>query len=553
MENMNININRRRIPFQQAARNCERVLKQPQWALAGLLVVLAAAGKAEETQFQFDLPITKGPFEPTMESLLKYETPDWFRDAKFGIWAHWGPSSVLGTGNWIAREMYQEGSRPYQLFQDKLGHQSEYGYKDLIPLWKAEKWEPDRLMALYKKAGAKYFVSMGAFHDNFYMWETKLPHRWNAVNMGPKRDIVGEWQKAARKAGLKFGISDHLGPSYTWFQTSHGADTNGPKAGVPYDGADPKWQDLYHPANPEDHGMGWAGITWYSDKPAWAQEWYNAMKEVMDKYQPDLFYTDGPIPWDKVGLSAMANFYNVKAEPSGKTQGVYALKGECKGSHVQDMERGILAEITPYPWQIDTCASGGGDWFYNSFREHYRSATWVSQMLVDVVSKNGNLLLNIVQRPDGTILPEEEEMLHQIADWIAVQGEAIYGTRPWTRYGEGPVRARSGAFNEDYEYTAKDVRFTTKGKLLYAIALGWPGDGKLQVKSLAEPAGKITRVTLLGHDGILDWKQTADGLLVTLPAKQISPYTVALKITGDGMLEPAAIPAEVIRAGADGK
>ena len=539
--------------FHPTKSHLGHIVRIPHWAAAGLVLALAAAGNAEDVKFQFHLPIAKGPFEGNMESLLKYQTPDWYRDAKFGIWAHWGPSSVLGTGNWIAREIYQEGSGPYKRFQEKLGHQSEYGFKDLIPLWKAEKWDPDRLMALYKKAGAKYFFTMGAFHDNFYMWETKLPHRWNAVEMGPKRDIVGEWQKAAKKAGLKFGISDHLGPSYTWFQPSHGADKNGPKAGVPYDGADPRWQDLYHPADPEDHGMGWAGITWYSDKEPWQQEWYNAMKEVMDKYQPDLFYTDGPIPWGTVGMSAMANFYNVTTDTSGKTHGVYALKGECKGSHVQDMERGILAEITPFPWQIDTCASGGGDWFYNSSREHYRSATWVTHMLVDVVSKNGNLLLNIVQRPDGTILPDEEEMLNQMADWIAVHGEAIYGTRPWQRYGEGPVRARSGSFNEDYNYTSKDVRFTTKGKVLYAIALGWPEDGKLLVRSLAEPAGKITGVCLLGHDGRVDWKQTPEGLLVTLPANKISPFTAALRVEGEGLLQPAAIPPEVVRSGADGR
>jgi len=539
--------------FYRAASFCERLSKKPHWVVAGLILVLGASVYAEEANFKFNLPIAEGPFEGNMESLQKYQTPDWFRDAKFGIWSHWGPSSVLGTGNWIAREMYQEGSRPYKLFQERLGHQSEYGYKDLIPLWKAEKWEPDRLMALYKKAGAKYFVSMGAFHDNFYMWETKLPHRWNAAEMGPKRDIVGEWQKAAKKAGLKFGISEHLGPSYTWFQPSHGADRTGPKAGVPYDGADPKWQDLYHPPDPEDHGMGWAGITWYSDKAPWQQEWYNAIKEVVDKYQPDLFYTDGPIPFGVVGMSAVANYYNVKTDKSGKTNGVYALKGECNGSHVQDMERGILAEITPYPWQIDTCASGGGDWFYNASREHYRSATWVTHMLVDVVSKNGNLLLNIVQRPDGTILPEEEEMLNQVAGWIAIHGEAIYGTRPWKRYGEGPVRARSGSFNEDYKYTSKDVRFTTKGNVLYAIALGRPEDGKLVVKSLAEAAGKITDVSLLGYGGKLDWKQSAEALLVTLPAKSISPYTVGLKIKGEGMLQPAPIAPEVIRADADGR
>ena len=218
-----------------------------------------------------------------MDSLKQYKCPDWFRDAKFGIWAHWGPQAVPMDGDWYARGMYEQGSGHYKYHIEHYGHPSQFGYKDIIPLWKAEKWDPDRLMQLYKKAGAKYFVSMGSHHDNFFLWNSKL-HKWNAVNMGPKRDVVGDWQKAAKKYGLRFGVSEHLGASFTWFQASHGSDKTGPKAGVPYDGANPEYQDLYHfPAKPGDTG-------WYSNDPRWQRQWYAEIQELVDNYHPDLLY-----------------------------------------------------------------------------------------------------------------------------------------------------------------------------------------------------------------------------------------------------------------------
>ena len=232
---------------------------------AGMVLVLgllAAGAKAED---KGNYPIAEGPFKPDFESLKQYQCPEWFRDAKFGIWAHWGPQAVPMDGDWYARGMYEEGNGHYKHHLANYGHPSEHGYKDIIPLWKAEKWDPDRLMGLYKKAGARYFVSMGSHHDNFFLWDSKI-HGWNAVKMGPKRDVVGDWQKAAKKYGLRFGVSEHLGASFTWFQSAHRADKKGPKAGVPYDGADPKYQELYHfPAQPNDKG-------WYSTDPALASD-----------------------------------------------------------------------------------------------------------------------------------------------------------------------------------------------------------------------------------------------------------------------------------------
>jgi len=500
--------------------------------LAMALVRMACAA-------ELNLPTAEGPFRPSPESLKQYQYPDWFRDAKFGIWAHWGPQAVPMDGDWYARGMYEPGNKHYKYHLEHYGHPSEFGYKDIIPLWKAEKWDPDRLMSLYQKAGAKYFVSMGSHHDNFFLWNSKL-HRWNAVNMGPHRDVVGEWQKAAQKYGLKFGVSEHLGASFTWFQSSHRADRQGPKAGVPYDGANTNYWDLYHfPAEPDDRG-------WYSTNPRWQQQWYDEIKELVDNYHPDLLYSDGGVPFGNVvGYSLIAHLYNDSAaRHGGQVEVVYNCKQKSEGRWVEDLERGIMPKIDPYPWQTDTSI---GDWFYDrNFK--FRPVRWVIHMLVDNVSKNGNLLLNVVQRPDGSLDPEVEQMLGQLADWNAIHGEAIFGTRPWLVYGESTVRVRGGSFGEDFRYNAHEIRFTTKGSTLYAFALGWPEDRKVTIRSLAKPDGAninhIEQIALLGYTGKLDWQQTAEDLTVTLPEQKVSEYAVALKITGSGLTNvPLAAPA----------
>ncbi|MBI5388211.1 MAG: alpha-L-fucosidase [Verrucomicrobia bacterium] len=520
-------------------------------ALAASSLLLTCHAQPVPPAAKLNLSVAPGPFQPTMESLTNYHCPDWFRDAKFGIWAHWGPQAVPMAGDWYARHMYVQGHAQYQHHLENYGHPSTNGYKEIIQLWKAEKWDPDRLMALYKQAGAKYFVSMGSHHDNFYLWNSKL-HPWNAVNMGPHRDVVADWQRAAKKAGLRFGVSEHLGASYTWFQDSHKSDKTGPLAGVPYDGADPKFQDLCHfPADPSDKG-------WYSANPRWQQQWFDRIKELVDNYHPDLLYTDGGVPFGEVGRSLVAHFYNAdQKRRGGRLEAVYTCKkigsGEfVEGSYVQDMERGVLSGVNPRPWQTDTSI---GDWFYNK-NWKFRPVNWTIHMLADIVSKNGNLLLNVVQRPDGSLDPEVEQALGELAQWIAVHGEAIYGTRPWLVYGEGRVKAKGGHFKEDFAYTAQDIRFTTKGKTLYAIALGWPADGRLVIKSLATPAdgtgNKIQRVELLGFKGKLDFTQTPDGLVVKLPDQKVSDYTAALKITGTA-LQPVPFAEVIAPIGPDAK
>jgi alpha-L-fucosidase len=488
-----------------------------------------------------EMKIVPGKFTGTVDSLTNYVCPDWFRDAKFGIWAHWGPQSVPMEGDWYARKMYQQGSDDYNDHLARWGHPSTNGWKDIIPLWHAENWDPARLMKLYKKAGAKYFVSMGVHHDNFDLWDSKY-HSWNAVNIGPHRDIVGDWQREAKKNGLPFGVSEHLGASYTWFQDAHKADKTGPFAGVPYDGANPVYDELYHtPAAPGDKG-------WYSVSGEWHQEWFNRINDLMEHYQPDLLYSDGGLPFGEVGRTLVANFYNRSmAAHGGKLEAVYNCKqalgtGEFHaGSYVNDVERGVMPGISPLPWQTDTSI---GDWFYNKHWK-YQPIDWTVHLLVDIVSKNGNLLLNVVLRPDGTLDPEVETMLGQLSGWFAVNGEAIYGSRPWLVYGEGPLNVKGGPFKENFNFSAKDIRFTTKGKTLYAIALGWPAENKLVIRSLAKTGdarvNHIKRVELLGYKGKLEFAQTADALTVELPAGETNALTCTLKIIGSD-LQPVTLP-----------
>ncbi|MGF7082875.1 alpha-L-fucosidase [Mucilaginibacter sp. UYCu711] len=482
------------------------------YLLMGVLTVVTLLTKAQQ------LPINPGPYKPTDESLKEYKYPDWFRDAKFGIWAHWGPQAVPRQGDWYARGMYEQGSRQNKYHVAHYGPPSKFGYKDIIPLWKAEKWDPEKLMALYKKAGAKYFVSMGSHHDNFFLWKSQL-HKWNAFNMGPHKDVVGTWQKAAQKEGLKFGVSEHLGASYTWFQASHRADKTGELAGVPYDGADPQYADLYHTkAAPEDKA-------WLTTNTDYMKEWYANIKELVDTYHPDLLYSDSGLPFGDVGRSMLANFYNGNyAFHNGSPTAIYNCKQGSDGKWVQDLERGVQGDINPYPWQTDTSI---GDWYYQTGQK-YKTGTEVIQMLVDIVSKNGNLLINVVQTPEGDLEPDVLKIVEDIAAWMPSNGKGIYGTRPWKIYGEGPStikeNQKKGQFSglaDTRSYQPGDIRFTTKGNNLYAFCMQMP-EGDVQIKSLGKTSAvndkKIVGVSLLGSKQKLKWKQEDDALIITKPA-----------------------------------
>ena len=410
------------------------------------------------------------------------------------------------------------------------GHPSKTGYKDIIPLWKAEKFDPDALMALYVKAGAKYFVSMGVHHDNFDLWNSKH-HRWNAVKMGPKRDIVGSFRRAARNQGLRFGVSEHLGPSYAWFCTSHEYDQVWPLGGVSYDGADPEFADLYHPAHNEP--FRW-GRSWYAKNPQWHKKWFDRIKDLVDQHQPDLLYTDGGIPFGVVGRSLLAHFYNSNmAAHGGKLEAVYNSKDSgYRGILQRSRRRRCRARgdgrHQPLPWQTDTSV---GDWFYSEGYK-YKTATETMHLLCDIVSKNGNMLLNVVLYPEGDLPPESQQFLDQMAAWMAVNGEAIHGTRPWHSYGEGPTVTTAGAFKETANYTAQDIRFTTKPGVLYAITLGTP-TGQVRIASLGtkQPGPVIAAVQVLGQDASPQWRQQADELLIDVPDRLPTAHATAFKIT----------------------
>jgi alpha-L-fucosidase len=468
----------------------------------------------------------EGPYKPTDESLKQYQYPEWFRDAKFGIWAHWGPQAVPRQGDWYARRMYQEKDPAYKYHLEHYGHPSIFGYKDIIPLWKAERWDPDKLMELYKKAGAKYFVSMGTHHDNFFLWNSKL-NKWNAVNMGPKKDVVGIWQQAAKKQGLKFGVSEHLGASFTWFQAAHGSDKEGANAGIPYDGANLDYQDLYHAnAQADDND-------WLTKNPAFQLEWYRSIKELVDHYQPDLLYSDSKMPFENVGRTLISHFYNQDiSRNKGKLEAVYTCKQSSGGMWVEDLERGVKDTVSEFPWQTDTSI---GDWFYRSGQK-YKTSTEVIQMLVDIVSKNGNLLINVVQTPEGDLEPDMLQILEEIGIWTSANGEGIYGSRPWKIYGEKPddkPEKKLGRFDENFGYSSRDIRFTTKGNILYAYCLGKPEED-IKIRSLAKSSKPITNpvssVSMVGSKEKISWKQNAEGLVIKKPSTMPSWQVIGFKI-----------------------
>jgi alpha-L-fucosidase len=495
-----------------------KFFKSGSLAAAGLALGRLPARGAAVPSAIFSAPrpagaLLSGPFKPTIASLQQYKYPQWFRDAKFGFWSHWGPQAVPRHGDWFARQMYVEGSDDYKYHLAHYGHPSKSGYKDIVPLWKAQRWEPEKLIALYKKAGARYFVSMGSHHDNFFLWNSRL-HRWNAVNYGPRKDVVGIWQRAARAAGLRFGVSEHLGASFTWFQPSHGADKSGPMKGIPYDGADPMYQDLYHgPAAAGDTG-------WLSVNKEWQREWLFCILELIDNYQPDLLYSDSPFPFDEYGRNMLAHFYNTDmAKNKGSLEAIYTCKQHTTGYWTEDLERGVKDAINPYPWQTDTSI---GDWFYRT-GQRYKTATEVIQMLTDIVSKNGNLLINIVQTPEGDLEDDVLQIVSDIGKWTAVNGEGIYGSRPWKVYGEKPASqpvVKSGNFNESkVSYGAGDIRFTTKGQVLYCWCLGKPS-GEIRIGSLSRRGAdaSIATVELVGSDARLHWRQKDDALFIEAPA-----------------------------------
>jgi alpha-L-fucosidase len=516
--------------------------------------------------------IARGPFEPTWESLAAgYKCPDWFRDAKFGIWAHWSAQCVPEQGDWYARRMYLQGDPAYDHHVRTYGHPSTFGFMEIDRLWKAERWDPARLIDVYKRAGAKYFFALANHHDNFDAYASRH-HAWNSVNVGPKRDIVGEWAKAARAAGLRFGVSNHSAHAWHWFQPAYGYDPEGAEAGVRYDafrltkadgkgtwwdGLDP--QDLYTgPTIVIPDGIrsiadanAWHERNdrkWVEDPPAqnprFIDTWFRRCRDLIDSYEPDVLYFDNTeLPLGQAGLDIAAHYYNAAVERRGS---VVLTAKHMTPAHrpalVEDIERGVATEIRPAPWQTDTCI---GSWHYERrlFEQHrYKTVPQVVHMLLDIVSKNGNLMLSVPLRADGTIDEDEAKFLEGLAAWMSINGEGIFGTRPWTHYGEGPSTigaAEAGQFGgardvRQTPYTSKDIRFTRKGDTLYAYVLAWPEGGTVTITSLRPRSGlsgRVHRVELLGA-GALRFSADAGGLRVQFPDMRPGEHAFGLAVRG---------------------
>ena len=516
------------------------------WLLSGVVVTIMAQ--------RYQVPVADdsetmqvGQYEPTWQSLMTHETPEWFRNAKFGIWAHWGPQCVEGSGDWMARQMYMEGTPKYKYHVEHYGHPSEVGFKDILPLFKAERWEPEKLVERYKRCGAQYFFVLGNHHDNFDLWDSQY-QPWNSKNIGPKRDILAEWAKAAKKAGLPLGISFHADHAWTWYEPSQRYDLEGEKAGIYYDGNQTKedgkgkWWDgldpqlLYQQHHPMSKGS-WDNNAIHSQwdwshgacppSQAFVTNFYNRTLDAINRYEPDLIYFDVTVlpfyPLSDCGLKIATHLYN--KNPRGVVFGKI-LSDEQRKALTWDVERGAPNEIIAEPWQTCNCI---GDWHYNTSRYErgYKSAQNMVKQLVDIVSKNGNLLLNIPLRADGTYDEKAARFLDELEAWMTQNGESIFGTRPWVRFGEGPVAEKSIKMNaqgfNDGQYNgmdSRDIRFNQTKKFLYVTAMGWPRDGQLTIKSLAKGnpdfRKAIKKVYLLGY-GVLKATQTTEGLVVQLP------------------------------------
>lgn len=490
-----------------------------------------------------------GPFQPTWESLLEYECPDWYRDAKFGIWNHWSPQCVPEDGDWYARNMYLEKSRQAAFHRQHYGPPTRFGYKDLCAQWTLLNWDPEALMDRYQRAGARFFLALANHHDGFDTWNSRF-HPWNAAQIGPHRDVIGTWAAAARQRGLRFGVTVHQGRNWWWFQPAHGADAAGPLAQAPYDGrltaadGDNQWwqgldpQRLYSVKHPFDA----------LPDASYVKNFYDRTRDLIDQHDPDLLYFDNtlfPLGW--AGMNAGAYFYNHNLQThGGRNEAVTTVKkvpAHLAKAVVADIERGLAAGILPDPWQSETCI---GDWHYQRklFEKPgefggYLPPRDVIHWLVDVVSKNGTFVLNIPGKPDGTIDAKEEHILDGIGAWFQGNGEAIYGTRPWKTYGEGPNAIKAGSFagKSIRQLGPADLRFTRNraGTVVYAIALGWP-EQPLEIKSLGLAAptqpGRVLRVEVLGTGETPKWRQTAEALRIEPPRRRADPdFTLTLKLS----------------------
>ncbi len=471
-----------------------------------------------------------GPFRPDWESLGSYEVPDWYKDAKFGLFIHWGVYSVPAFGNeWYPREMYQPGSEEYQHHLATYGPPDKFGYKDFIPSFRAERFDPQAWALLFKEAGAKYVVPVFEHHDGFAMYDCGLSD-WTAANMGPHRDLMGDLARAVRQEGLHLGASSHRVEHDFFLGVGRAvrSDVNDPQFAAFYGPAHP-WME-----NPESTPLS-NDFTFVSK--AWTDDWLARSAEIVEKYHPDVMYFDWWIgqPSVRPALARFASFYYNSQIQKTNSPGVINYKEFAmqQNSGVLDIERGQLSGIRPLYWQTDTSVSNRS-WGYIE-NDTFKSPEFIVHQLIDIVSKNGNLLLNIGPRSDGTIPDQVQQVLREIGAWLNLNGEGIYGTRPWRIYGEGPTKVIEGSFHDTdtRPYTPEDFRFTTRGDTLYAIELAWPKNREAVIHSMAMGiVGEkpVESVELLGTAAKLNFQQKPDGLHIQLPEQPQGQYAHVFRI-----------------------
>ena len=530
-------------------------------------------------EMKLDIPLTPGPFKPTWESIEKNYpgSPDWLRDAKFGIWVHFGPQAAGESGDWYARKMYVQNSTANKNHLKKFGHPSETGYKDLLRDWNPAKLDPAMLTKIYRDAGAKYLMIQGVHHDNYDLWNSKY-QPWNSVNIGPNRDLIGEWAKACRADGMRFGVTFHHEYSWWWWQTAFGNDTAGAKKGVPYDGnltlanGKGKWSEGYDPRMlygidlREYKGVDEKAHSAWSPPPAgifvnhieyakwYATNWALRMMDVVEHYDPDFIYTDGtvqgPFTGDGTGTGlkadamqhVMADYYNRTLQRRGvvNTFSIVKFRHKTNGT-VNTEEFGVSEKInTSQPWIAEAPV---GDWFYAPGFTY--NSDMMIRYVIEAIARDGNAALCISILPDGSLDEGSLKMLKEVGVWMRRNGESVYGSRAWTIPGEGPIvngklkMLPGGALNKkhaDFKFDTKDFRFTIgKNNVLYAFCMNVPAPGEqLKIKSLGTDStylGKaVKKVTMLGHKGKLKWKQEADGLTIICPAKIPFATSVVFKI-----------------------